>query len=54
MLVAELSGSSQTISESKKRGRKPTNVNYFDVKEEIAVRMFLTATTYTRISTTRH
>jgi hypothetical protein len=46
MLVAELSGSSQTISESKKRGRKPTNVNYFDVKEEIAVRMFLTATTY--------
>lgn len=46
MLVAELSGSSQTISESKKRGRKPTNTNYFDVREETAVRMFLTATTY--------
>ena len=46
MLVTELSGSSQTLTESRKRGRKPTNTNYFDVREETAVRMFLTATTY--------
>jgi hypothetical protein len=30
----------------KKRGRKATKENYFDVKEEMAVRMYLSATTY--------
>lgn len=29
-----------------KRGRKPKNLNYFDVREEEAVRMFLSAETY--------
>jgi len=29
-----------------KRGRKPTNVNYFDVREETAVREYLKATTF--------
>ena len=29
-----------------KRGRKPTNVNYFDVREENAVREYLKATTF--------
>jgi hypothetical protein len=51
MLVVELSGTSETITEAiaeaKKRGRKPKNLNYFDVQEETAVRMFLTASTYT-------
>jgi hypothetical protein len=50
MLVVELSGTSETITEAiaeaKKRGRKPKNLNYFDVQEETAVRMFLTASTY--------
>jgi len=31
---------------SKKRGRKATKENYFDVEEEMAVRMYLTATTF--------
>lgn len=31
---------------SKKRGRKSTNTNYFDVVEENAVRMYLTAETF--------
>ena len=31
---------------SKKRGRKATNVNYFDVREEEAVKAFLIAETY--------
>jgi len=31
---------------SRKRGRKVTNQNYFDVEEEMAVRMYLTATTF--------
>jgi ribosome-binding protein aMBF1 (putative translation factor) len=30
----------------KKRGRKATKENYFDVQEEMAVRMYLSATTY--------
>jgi hypothetical protein len=31
---------------SKKRGRKATTTNYFDVREEEAVRAFLLAETY--------
>jgi hypothetical protein len=39
--------SSETIStEIKKRGRKATNTNYFDVVEEEAVRQYLLATTF--------
>ena len=33
-------------SEVKKRGRKAKAQNYFDVREEKAVRMFLTASTW--------
>jgi hypothetical protein len=31
---------------SRKRGRKASKENYFDVEEEMAVRMYLTATTF--------
>ena len=42
-----MSLSSTTItSTTVKRGRKPTQTNYFDVVEENAVRMYLTATTF--------
>jgi hypothetical protein len=34
------------VIEKKKKGRKPTTNNYFDVREEEAVRNFLTAETY--------
>jgi hypothetical protein len=34
------------ISAAKKRGRKTTNINYFDVVEENAVRLYLSATTF--------
>jgi len=39
----ELSG---TTIEGKKKGRKPKKDNYFDVEEEVAVRLFLSATTF--------
>ena len=39
----ELSG---TTVEEKKKGRKPKKDKYFDIKEELAVRLFLTATTF--------
>jgi hypothetical protein len=42
-MSAETTTTTTTIS---KRGRKPTNVNYFDVREENAVREYLTATTF--------
>ena len=32
--------------EIKRKGRKPKKENYFDEEEELAVRMFLTATTF--------
>jgi hypothetical protein len=38
--------SDTTIVEVKKRGRKATNVNYFDVAEEEAVRRYLLADTF--------
>jgi hypothetical protein len=38
--------STTTTSTTVKRGRKPTQTNYFDVVEENAVRMYLTATTF--------
>jgi len=40
-----LSGSSSDFKSLKKRGRKPTKKNYFDVREEEAVKMFLSAST---------
>ena len=44
-MVNEYSGETQIIIQ---RGRKskPTNENYFDQREEMAVRMFLTASTF--------
>ena len=36
----------ETSAELKKKGRKPTQENYFDVKEEMAVIDYLTATTF--------
>jgi hypothetical protein len=41
-----LSATSVIIDVSEKKKRKANNENYFDVKEELAVRMFLTATTF--------
>lgn len=41
-----LSATSVIIDVSEKKKRKTNNENYFDVKEEFAVRMFLTATTF--------
>jgi len=41
-----LSLSGETNSESKKKGRKPKQTNYFDVREEIAVVNFLTTDDY--------
>lgn len=38
--------SETTTTTTLKRGRKPTNVNYFDVVEEEAVRKYLLATTF--------
>lgn len=38
--------STTTTSTTQKRGRKPTQTNYFDVAEENAVRLYLTATTF--------
>ena len=40
-----LSGTTEDVS-SKKRGRKTVNVNYFDVREETAVRNFLLAESF--------
>jgi len=36
----------ETSTELKKKGRKPTQENYFDVREELAVVNYLTATTF--------
>jgi hypothetical protein len=38
--------SGDTVDELKKKGRKPKSDNYFDEKEELAVRQFLSATTF--------
>jgi hypothetical protein len=38
--------SGDTNGELKKKGRKPKSDNYFDEREEFAVRMYLTATTF--------
>jgi len=47
MFLESLSGDSLNSEEKKKRGRKPTTNNYFAETEEMAVRMFLTASTFT-------
>lgn len=39
--------SGETENKKKKRGRKSKSQNYFDVREERAVRLFLTASTWT-------
>jgi hypothetical protein len=41
-----LSATSLVLDVSEKRKRKASTENYFDVREEFAVRMFLTATTF--------
>ena len=38
--------SGETENKKKKRGRKSKSQNYFDVREERAVRLFLTASTW--------
>ena len=43
LLENEFSGSTDEV---KKKGRKPKKENYFDIEEEIAVKMFLSATTF--------
>jgi len=43
-MLETLSATTEDVS-SKKRGRKTVNVNYFDVREEDAVRSFLLAET---------
>ena len=45
MILETLTAQTEDIT-SKKRGRKATNVNYFDVREEEAVKAFLIAETY--------
>ena len=42
--VINLTG--DTSVELKKKGRKPTQLNYFDVREELAVVRFLESTCY--------
>lgn len=38
--------SGDTVDDLKKKGRKPKSDNYFDEREELAVRQFLSATTF--------
>lgn len=38
--------SGTTENDSKRKGRKPKNDNYFDEQEELAVRLYLSATTF--------
>jgi hypothetical protein len=45
LILETLTAQTEDIT-SKKRGRKATNVNYFDVREEEAVKAFLIAETY--------
>lgn len=45
MILETLTAQTEDVT-SKKRGRKATNVNYFDVREEEAVKAFLIAETY--------
>jgi hypothetical protein len=42
-----LSATTEDVS-SKKRGRKAVNLNYFDVREETAVRNFLISRSFIR------
>jgi len=43
--MSELNELTGSTSEVKKKGRKPKKENYFDIEEETAVRLFLSATT---------
>jgi predicted SprT family Zn-dependent metalloprotease len=45
LILETLTAQTEDVT-SKKRGRKATNVNYFDVREEEAVKAFLIAETY--------
>lgn len=46
MELNEISSGISISNETKKRGRRSKQENYFDVKEEMAVRMFLTETSF--------
>ena len=48
MLTEPLSATSETneVISEKKRGRKPKKENYFDVREEMGVKLFLSARTF--------
>jgi hypothetical protein len=45
-MIEEFNGSGTTNVELKKKGRKPKQANYFDVREEMAVIRFLSASTF--------
>ncbi len=45
-MIEEFNGSGDTNVELKKKGRKPKQANYFDVREEMAVIRFLSASTF--------
>ena len=45
-MLENITVTGNTENEVKKKGRKPTQVNYFDVKEELAVVAFINAKTY--------
>ena len=45
-MIVDINLTGETIVELKKKGRKPTQTNYFDVREELAVIDFLSADTY--------
>jgi hypothetical protein len=47
MSLEKLSGETTSNQTKNKKSRNPKSTNYFDVREEMAVRMFLTASTYT-------
>ena len=40
-MIEPINLTGETIVELKKKGRKPTQLNYFDVREELAVIRFL-------------
>ena len=49
-MIEDINLTGDTNVELKKKGRKPTQTNYFDVREELAVIRFLESETYEEIS----
>ena len=45
-MIEDINLTGDTNVELKKKGRKPTQTNYFDVREELAVIRFLESETY--------